>query len=133
MYGLIVILSLWIALRTHPDKDLDNPEATREFQRVSDACNTLNQHLDSDNLHDYDDYSDVKDYSDDETRMVFYVICSYVNSLTSLSLYSDSSIFFGFYSKSSNVCMFGSIKETSTHRLPIVGVLPLSVRRIRAA
>ncbi|KAK0205709.1 hypothetical protein IW262DRAFT_648600 [Armillaria fumosa] len=62
-----------IALRTHPDKDLANPDATREFQRVSDAYNTLNQHLGSDNPHGYDDYSDVKYYSNDETWIDLYM------------------------------------------------------------
>ncbi|KAK0484024.1 hypothetical protein IW261DRAFT_1606085 [Armillaria novae-zelandiae] len=95
VYGLIVILSLRIALRTHPNKTLNNPDATEEFQRVAGAHSMLILYFD--NPQDYDDYrseSDVKDYSNnDETRMDF------CRPLTFLGLYSNSFTFFGSYSE----------------------------------
>ncbi|KAK0196763.1 DnaJ-domain-containing protein [Armillaria mellea] len=61
-----------IALRTHPDKKRDNPDATEEFQRVAGAYSTLVQYFDN-NHHDSDDYSDVKYYSNDKTWINFYM------------------------------------------------------------
>ncbi len=73
---LIVVLSLWTALRTHPDKNPnDQADATREFQRVAAAYDTLVQYLDN-NHDDYDDYSNDKRYSNDEPRMNFYMCSS---------------------------------------------------------
>lgn len=35
-----------MALSTHPDKNPDNPDATTQFQKVSEAYNILVKHLD---------------------------------------------------------------------------------------
>ncbi len=62
-----------VALRTHPDKNPDNPNATVEFQRVSEAYRIISAHADSeddDGFWDPDfDYYD----SDDEIPLEIYL------------------------------------------------------------
>lgn len=89
-----------MALKTHPDKNPDNADATVQFQRVSEAYNVLLKHLDKsarpprpharaynpydereydseeDDLSDEYDYFDDYDSEDDyyeEERMDFYM------------------------------------------------------------
>lgn len=60
-----------LALATHPDKNPDNEEATRQFQQISEAYRVLATNLDkSDHSHEYahrfneydDDGGDLDDY-----------------------------------------------------------------------
>lgn len=58
-----------LALLTHPDKNPDNEEATREFQKISEAYRRLATHLDeSVHTHEYADQFDEYDngYDDDD-------------------------------------------------------------------
>lgn len=62
-----------VALRTHPDKNPNNPAATAEFQKVTQAYDVLQRHLDPDTYSDDDEYDDYYDDEDEEERMAFYM------------------------------------------------------------
>lgn len=58
-----------LALATHPDKNPDNEEATKQFQQISEAYHVLARYLDkSDHTHEhtdqFDEYED--EYDDDD-------------------------------------------------------------------
>ena len=75
---------LQLALKTHPDKNPDDADATAQFQKISQAYSTLLRHLDRSSApsnghshghfhpfgYGYDDYDDEDDddydYEDDE-------------------------------------------------------------------
>lgn len=64
-----------LALATHPDKNPDNEEATRQFQQIGEAYHALATYLDksshrneyADPFDAYDDDDDYEDYEDDES------------------------------------------------------------------
>lgn len=54
-----------LALTTHPDKNPDNEEATRQFQQIGEAYHVLATYLDkSSHRHEYTDPFDA--YDDDD-------------------------------------------------------------------
>ena len=56
-----------LALTTHPDKNPDNEEATRQFQQISEAYHVLATYLDkSSHRHEYTDPFDAYDDDGDE-------------------------------------------------------------------
>ncbi|KAF9469189.1 DnaJ domain-containing protein [Collybia nuda] len=67
------------ALSTHPDKNPDDPDATAEFQRVSEAYRTLSKHLERASRNTYDsagyssdEYDSDDDYSSDDMADMYY-------------------------------------------------------------
>jgi hypothetical protein len=74
-----------LALKTHPDKNPGDPEATERFQELSAAYNLLQKHLDpsyENNFNEDCDY-DIFGDSDDEEPLDFYlfVILQYDSAL----------------------------------------------------
>lgn len=71
--GFNIVLISQIALRTHPDRNPDNPEATAQFQHVGEAYNTLVSHLNR-GIGDDDYYAsdDEFDYWDEDEDMGDY-------------------------------------------------------------
>ncbi|PSR76042.1 hypothetical protein PHLCEN_2v8704 [Hermanssonia centrifuga] len=61
-----------LALRTHPDKNPDNEDATAQFQRLSEAYNTLLKHLDRSSppprrqAHPFNPFGEDSDDDDDD-------------------------------------------------------------------
>lgn len=85
---MTVILCYQLALKTHPDKNPGNADATEQFQRLSEAYNILLKHLDTsspgprtrpsygdeyDEYGDYDDYDYDEDEDEYEDHMAFYM------------------------------------------------------------
>ena len=69
-----------LALTTHPDKNPDNEEATREFQQISEAYHVLATHLDKSSHRDeyadpFDAYDDDDDWDDDDDDDGGYFYC----------------------------------------------------------
>jgi len=83
----ITRVSHQLALRTHPDKNPDNADATAQFQHVSEAYKILLRHHERSDRsfspyggygydgYDYDDYSD--DYDSDSDDLDFYLSVQY--------------------------------------------------------
>lgn len=87
---LTVAFCYQLALKTHPDKNPGNSDATEQFQRLSEAYNILLKHLDTSgpeprarhthrgggsSCEDYDDYDEYEydDEEDYEEDMAFYM------------------------------------------------------------
>lgn len=54
-----------LALQTHPDKNPNNPAATEQFRRISEAYQRISRYMD-DETDDDDEYDDEDDYDDED-------------------------------------------------------------------
>lgn len=66
-----------MALQTHPDKNPNNPAATEQFRRISEAYQRISRYMDDetdedDEYDDEDDYDD-EDYDDDYDAAMMFI------------------------------------------------------------
>jgi len=66
-----------LALQTHPDKNPNNPAATEQFRRISEAYQRISRYMDDDTdedeEYDDDDDYDEEDYDDDYDAAMMFI------------------------------------------------------------